>query len=190
MTRDPLMNAGTGIESILEKLTADQELDSSILQEKLDLMARVAVDHLYDDACGNIMSHKASAIVGLAAHKDGRCRSLILTFLKNPNLNLKRSALLAAKILNDITLGPAIAELLKDRLAIIRMQAMDCLKAMKSINLESYLEPLSYDPVWYVREKLARTLGERKTGEVILHLLEHDKKTAVRRAAESALLHS
>ena len=186
MTNGPLMNTGSGIETILQKLTADQELDQSILQEKLDLMARVAVDHLYEDACGHDMSHKASAIVGLAAHKDKRCRSLILNFLRQSNLNLKRSALLAAKILNDKTLGPAIAELLKDRLAIIRMQAMDCLKSMSIVELEKYLAPLANDPVWYVREKLARVLGERPTGETLLHFLEEDNKSAVRKAAEMA----
>ena len=190
MSKDPLMNAGSGLESLLKKLTGDQELDAVILQEKVDLLARVAVDHLYDDACGNVVSHKASALLGLAAHRDYRCRKLILAYLKNYNLTLKRSALLAAKVLGDKSLIKAIAVLLTDKLAIIRMQAMDCLVTLAGIDVEDYLIPLINDPVWYVREKLARSLGEVRAGEGILHLLEKDDKTAVRLAAETALVHA
>lgn len=185
MTQDPLISGGSGIEAILQKLTSDQELDAVILREKVDLLARVAVDHLYEDACGNFISYKASAILGLAAHNDPRCRRLVIDYLKNYNLTLKRSALLAAKVLNDKTLCPQIAKLLQDRSTVIRMQAMDCLFTLMPVNLEDYLKVLVFDPVWYVREKLARLLAAKNIFGSLRQELEEDQKLAVREALMS-----
>ena len=174
MTQDPLMSGGTGIDAILQKLTSDQELDAVLLREKVDLLARVAVDHLYEDACGNVISHKASAILGLAAHNDPRCLQLVIEYLDNYNLTLKRSALLAAKVLNDRSLCPMIVQLLRDKSTIIRIQAMECLLALKPTKLKEYLIILVDDPVWYVREKLARVLAQRKLLPEVLTKLAKD----------------
>ncbi|MCH2208553.1 MAG: hypothetical protein MK132_22150 [Lentisphaerales bacterium] len=190
MTQDPLMSGGSGIEAILQKLTSDQELDAVILREKVDLLARVAVDHLYEDACGNVISYKASAILGLAAHNDPRCRRLVIDYLNNYNLTLKRSALLAAKVLNDKTLCPQIAKLLQDRSTVIRMQAMDCLLSLSPENLDEYLKVLVCDHVWYVREKLARVLVQKGLCPDLMASLERDPKAAVREAAHLELIHS
>ena len=71
-------------------------------------------------------------------------RRLVIDYLKNYNLTLKRSALLAAKVLNDKTLCPQIAKLLQDRSTVIRMQAMDCLFTLMPVNLEDYLKVLVF----------------------------------------------
>ena len=187
MTQDPLMHGVGGIEAILQKLTSDEELDAIILREKVDLLARVAVDHLYEDACGNVISYKASAILGLAAHNDPRCKDLIIQYLQNYNLTLKRSALLAAKVLNDRSLSPHVAELLNNRSTMIRIQAMDCLLGLKPKGLGKYLLKLVSDPVWYVREKLAEVLSQRGIYPEILRQLGDDPKTAVRQIVHAGV---
>ncbi|MCM8537548.1 MAG: hypothetical protein NE334_16525 [Lentisphaeraceae bacterium] len=183
MTQDPLVGNAAGLEMLLEKLTKEKERDLSILEVKVDLLSRIAVDHLYEDACSSVISHKSAAVLGLAAHKDERAGELIIDFLGNYNLTLKRSALLSAKVLGDKSIVPHVAKCLEDSSTIVRIHAMETLESLAPELLGTLLKPLVHDPVWYVREKLAKTLVSHGQGESFLEELRHDAKMVVRVAA-------
>ena len=100
---------------------------------------------------------------------------------------MKRSALLAAKVLSDKSLSPHVAELLNDKSTMIRMQAMDCLMSLKPKGLGKYLLKLVRDPVWYARGETAKVLSQKKIYPDLLKELQNDPKASVRQIVEAAV---
>ena len=182
MTRDPFMNKGGDFDRFLEKLS-DEEKNSLVLEEKVDFMSRVAVDHLYEKASGMAVSEKGSALLALIAHKDPRCTELALEFMNNDNLHLKDSGIKAAVLLKDYSLVEKLEELLLDNSASIRIKAVSALVHLNCAGISAKLSVVLNDPVWFVREKLASLLVQTGFAPGLLEKLQLDPNANVRRAS-------
>lgn len=182
MTRDPFMHAGSDFDRFLEKLSAEEK-DLLVLDEKVDFMSRVAVDHLREKAAGLDITEKGPALLALVAHNDPSCVRLALDFMNDDNPDLKSYGIQAAVVLKDRDLNDKVEELLLDTSASIRIKAISALVSMKCTQLERRLAVVLNDPVWFVREKLASLLNQSGKATNILVKLQSDPNVNVRKAA-------
>jgi len=176
------MNQGSDFDRFLEKL-CDEEKNTLVLEEKVDFMSRVAVDHLYEKASGNDVSEKGPALLALLAHKDVRCKDLALAFMNDDNLDLKSFGIKAVVVLKEITLVDKLVELLLDNSASIRIKALSALVHINCTGLAAKLSVVLNDPVWFVREKLAALLVQTGKAPLLLEKLQLDPNANVRRAS-------
>lgn len=182
MTRDPFMNAGEGFDHLLEKLSTE-ERSTLIIAEKIDLMSRVALDHIFEKASGMLVSEKGPALMTLLAHKDPRCTALALDFMHDVNPGLKSFGIQAALVLQEAVLIDKVEELLVDASASVRIKALCTLVHANCPDLEARLAVVLNDPVWFVREKLAELLVQTHKAPGILYKLQEDPNANVRKSS-------
>ena len=186
MTGNPLLNRSTVFDEFLEKLVVEEK-DNSVLREKVDFMSNVAVDKLFAQAEGHIISLKGPALLALAAHKDPRCETLIKEFLEDQSQILKSFAIRAVQVFHSQELAKELCILLKDPSSMIRLKAMEAIAKINFEILIPYLFELSEDPVWFVREKLIEISATHHEAERTLLFLCHDQNKSVKELAEKTL---